>query len=224
MWKQLIYISLLSAIAMPAFTQALKLNYGISTTIKRDEWFLHLPLSIGGGYEHNLNDRISIGLDYNINTGGLRIFDNLEGLSSENPNFSYPYKFQYGLSELTYTSKYFFESNDDAGGYFGTSVSMMTVTYKWQLGEDDYIQYLPSSYPADFVPGIYEKKITIFPITLRLGYRGSLDDAFSDFYYAVRLNVGNKLPSEKSFEFIDGIDVKKVSFVIGGSWGFGWAD
>ncbi|MBK9760826.1 MAG: hypothetical protein IPO90_12850 [Flavobacteriales bacterium] len=174
----------------------------------------------GMGYDHDFNDRISMGLDAVIDLGRVT--------ESDSRPFEVPYA---GLTAeyistdrfiaFTYRTAYSFSDNSEASLYVGSYFGVRAFTQKMDL---IYVTDPTGfSYGNGPFPQQEEAKKTLLPIGLRLGFRGSLEGGFADLYTQLGYTIGGgeSVFTQPYFKG-DGFDLSTMSFTLGLAYGFGW--
>jgi hypothetical protein len=207
-----------------AYSQSVKFNYfGYNSWQKfpgKRNFYL------GAGYEHNLNSRISLSLDYNSGY-------NLEDEAWSPVQYSdgvYGYSFSYMISgkwqEVAYTSKYFLTDNEESSIYISSGIGYRIITMNLDI-QSDYFDLPYASLGEQIGRGALNKRMTMFPITMRLGNRGSIDDWFGDYYIGLTFIPGGSGKGSGNDAFDHTINQKlfnTFSVTIGLSVGIGWAE
>ena len=175
---------------------------------------------LGMGYDHDFNDRISMGLDVTID---LQRATEEDGQSIEVPYAGFIANYYSGdrLLSVTYRTAYAFTDNSEThlyvGSYFGFRAFKQTLDLGYVTDPSG-----SSNGNGPFQQQVEAKK-TLFPIGLRLGVRGSLEGGFADLYTQVGYNIGG---GESAFSqaFFSGrdFDLSSMSFTLGLAYGFGW--
>lgn len=191
---------------------------GNTTNVYLDEGS---DIYFGIGYEQNVNDRISVSGEINTSLGRVYAASELEtSVSVTDPITGdvstqyYRYEFYVSYLELKYISKYFFRSNDERSGYFASTLGFKNINFGYAdeySGAEDIEQK--------------ESKL-IFPLGVRLGWRGSIDGWFGDGFIGAGINIGaGKEPKDAVVKaFNEGSSISKVYFTAGYCFGIGWAD
>lgn len=174
----------------------------------------------GLGFDHDFNDRISIGLDAVLDVGratesdGQSIEVRYAGLIAE-------YYTNDRFIAFTYRTAYSFSDNSEASLYVGSYFGVRAFTQKVDL--------LYVTDPNGFTngngpfPQKAEGKKILLPIGLRLGVRGSLEGGFADLYTQLGYTIGGgeSVFAQPYFKG-DGFDLSNMSFTLGLAYGFGW--
>lgn len=211
--------------------QAIKLDYiGFSGICSR----YSNPFFYGIGYDQNFGDKLSLGLTYK---GGYALDDgywnqeiDYSFLSTDASNIEHVISFSVihktSWHEFAYTSKYFFEDNTDGGYFISSGISLLQATNTYQVYGLAQDQVQVPNY-QDLSQGLYEQKITLFPVSLDLGGRGAFDGFYFEYYLGMAfLPFGSKKDVEPAFLNNHGVETRfqPVSFHMGLSIGVSWAD
>jgi hypothetical protein len=202
--------------------QAIRFNYfGASyfeVTSKKNYYY-------GFGYEQNIGSGIAVSLEYNRGYGFDDEYANLSLDYTENGDiYKVNYSLQMPWTEFSYQSKYFFTGADDNSFYISSGIGLRSV--KYDIHSVDAT--INGNYAYGLFPdGIETKKITLIPVSVRLGYRGSIDYWFGD--YAIGLSyIPGASSKETGFSTIDNHSTKanfrNFSFTFSCAFGIGWAD
>lgn len=139
--------------------------------------------------------------------------------------YSYYYTSVISYTELSYQSKYFFSDNDDNSGYISSGIGLKFVKWTFDASE---ISEIPAGLILPYPSDLLEEKLTVVPLSLKLGSRGSMDGFFSEYYIGFTYNLGaDKLPQDdalKNFTADSEKPMNKLAFTLGYSFGIGWAD
>ncbi|HEY0976634.1 MAG TPA: hypothetical protein VGE21_04120 [Flavobacteriales bacterium] len=158
----------------------------------------------GFGVDHDLNPRLSIGLDVAFGLGSKESI-NLGGSSS-------------GLLEVNtlsfiYRSAYCFSSNEDrTAGYFGPFVGYTRASSDLRI------------YDQGFSPTTITSARTLIPVGLRVGVRGGLRGFYGDVYCSAgyRFNAGSPLFDGTGLPAVDNATLRNLVFSFGIALGGGW--
>ncbi len=168
-----------------------------------------------GGFDRDINDRMSIGVDV---TRSL-LFFGLGDLLDYDPYSTYGQ--DYALAQrsfgLQYRSSYFWSDM----GYIASTIGFRSIAM--ELNADRY----NSNY--NLIEYRRTERFTLIPVGLRLGFRNDLDGWYNDVYVGLGYNIGGgktifdgmraggeKIVLEKKHE------LKKIWFSAGYSFGIGW--
>ncbi len=145
----------------------------------------------GIGYDRDLADRLSMGVDLMFTTG---IFSG-EG----------------SVYTLQYRTAFYFASNTEASAYIGPSIGIRSASLtKYTYNYNSYTYTSSTTTATD--------NTTLFPIGLRVGFRGDLRLFYADVYTGFVVQVGG----ESSLDTAPVPAPKPVTFVLGVDFGFGW--
>ncbi|MBL0045386.1 MAG: hypothetical protein IPP33_13645 [Flavobacteriales bacterium] len=173
----------------------------------------------GMGYDHDFNDRISMGLDAVIDLGRVT--------ESDSRPFEVPYA---GLTAeyistdrfiaFTYRTAYSFSDNSEASLYVGSYFGVRAFTQKMDLiYVTDPTGFSNGSGPF---PQQVEAKKTLLPIGLRLGFVAPWkvgSPTCTQLGYTI--GGGESVFTQPYFKG-DGFDLSTMSFTLGLAYGFGW--
>jgi hypothetical protein len=180
----------------------------------------------GGGYEQNVTDRISVSLDYN---SGYTL-DEDKWSSVTFTDGTYGYSFDYIVTapwqELAYTSKFFFTENDDRSWYISSGIAYRTTTVDVQV-LPNYFDPVYASVGQEIGMGINKKRQSLFPITMRIGGRGSIDSWFGDYFIGLTFVPGASGAGTGNKTLDNAIGKKyfrTLSVSIGIALGIGWSE
>jgi hypothetical protein len=215
---------LVLAILFPVLShgQAIRLNYfGASyfeNTSKKHYYY-------GFGYEQNVGTHISVSLEYNRGYSFDEEDEYLYLQYAENGNtYDIEYYNSMPWSEYSYQSKYFFNGNEDDGWYISSGVSIRTVKYELFVASANVNgNYAVGLFPES--PG--SKSITLFPISLKFGYRNAIDWWFQDYMLGISYIPGGST-KPTGYATIDNhatqTSFKNLAITFSLSFGIGWAD
>ncbi len=175
---------------------------------------------LGMGYDHDFNDRISMGLDITID---LQRATEEGGLSIEVPYAGLIGNYYSGdrLLSVIYRTAYAFTDNSETNLYVGSYFGVRSFKQTLDLS---YVTDPTGSFNGNgpFQQQVEAKK-TLIPIGVRLGVRGSLEGGFADLYTQLGYNIGG---GESAFTqtYFSGedFDLSSMSFTLGLAYGFGW--
>lgn len=175
---------------------------------------------LGMGYDHDFNDRISMGLDVTID---LQRATEEDGQSIEVPYAGLIANYYSGdrLLSVIYRTAYAFTDNSETHLYIGSYFGFRSFKQTLDLG------YVTDPSGSSNGSGPFQQQVeakkTLLPIGLRLGVRGSLEGGFADLYTQVGYNIGG---GESAFSqaYFSGrdFDLSSMSFTLGLAYGFGW--
>lgn len=206
-------------------TQAADAQWGIRFLTPHGENVTKLglfrQLSIGVGVDHNVSGRTLIGFDYVWSLGDLFSTENSDITNWNGYQITYSEYVSY--SGIQYHSIFFL--NDDLyGPYIGTTIGYRRVVQ----GFNSFSAFDTST--GNFVPestfGVNtqrEEPFSVFPIGLRLGTRGDIEDGFfGDLYVGIGYQLGGN-KAIGNYPFLDEeSELSGLVFQIGCAWGFGW--
>lgn len=200
---------LLLSLASLCIISHLSAQWGIRGTVlhwerysPRGQWNLLF------GVEHDLNDRLSIALEY---TKSLDLFGTGDFMYDGNGEYS----LERNASGITYRSAYFLSGNDDGQAvYVGPFVGFRTI--KYTMGATEYL----NAYPYTVTTSATGDGM-LFPIGLRAGWRSPLDGYIGDIYVSIGTLLGDKDLVKSTLlgpkDIIGGPYIQ-----IGYALGFGW--
>ena len=186
------------------------------------------PLFWGLGYDHNLGDKISIGLTYKKGY----FFD--EELSANEVEYGFPsangdvyFSVWHNTSwhEFAYTSKYFFADNTDGSYFVSSGIGLMKAKNEYDLNSLR-VDGVYTPHYGDLTEGIYEQDITLIPISIDIGNRGEFDGLYFEWYMGARfLPFGSSFDVEPASLAIHGVETRfqPISFHIALCVGVSWA-
>lgn len=186
------------------------------------------PNFYGFGYEHNVGEKISLGLTYRA---GYDISG--DGPSQSQINYTstvygdvYFYLYQStNWHEFSYSSKYYFEDNEDGSFYFSNTISMFKAENVYDVTEI-YSNSGSTGGGFDGIPiGETKQKVTLIPLSFDLGYRSEFDGWYQDYYIgATFLPFGNLKAVQPSGLASHGVKplFSSVSFQLGLCMGISW--
>lgn len=149
------------------------------TVQRRGNWNVML------GLDHDLNDRISIGLDF---TRSINLFGEVEAEQTSYDGYLVDYSMDRKVTGLTYRSHYFFSDNDDgAAFYLGPFIGWRKV--ELDISPVAYNNYLGND------PTWARREVassTLFPVGMRFGFRSALDGYSGDIHVSVGTQLGDK--------------------------------
>ena len=232
--KKTFFLVLIIFASLKSHSQAIRFNYlGITAPLKTGSETYSIPVYYGIGYEQNIGSRIAVSLEYNHTYPDVyrmilsEEFNHYGTINTVNGNsIGYEYDIKYPMHEIAYQSKFFFRDNDNHAWYFSTGISLIVIEYKWQIrNEYEYSGFNSPALPADFSTGTFSESVSSVPINLKMGFRTSIDKAFSDIAFGLRFNVsGDKNPTNKTYKYVNEVSsLRDISFVMSLSFGFGWA-
>ncbi|HPF89069.1 MAG: hypothetical protein H6592_08490 [Flavobacteriales bacterium] len=166
---------------------------------------------MGVGWDFDLNDRLSGGLDVHTDMNWTTVDDYYYGYSTE-------YGERLKVIGIQYRSQFHFMDNDGTSVYLGPTVGLRAVKQKIEYGVETPSFFGSSTYELVRVEG----KGMVFPLGLRLGLRGSMESGYADLF----IGVGTYLGSGEPFTTL--AILKKESlpnrtfFQVGLNYGFGW--
>ncbi len=174
---------------------------------------------LGMGYDHDFNERISMGLDAVIDLQR----STSDGQSAEllYQGYSGFYYLSDKVFSVQYRTAYALSDNDEGHLYLGTFIGVRTVK---QTADLSYVSDPNGSSIGNgpFI-SIAEGKKTLIPLGLRFGLRGSLEGGYADLYTQLGYVVGggNSLFTQSYFSGKD-FDLTNMAFTLGLAYGFGW--
>lgn len=186
------------------------------------------PNFYGFGYEHNVGDKISLGLTYRA---GYDLTD--DGPTRTDISYSstvygdihfYVNQFT-SWSEFSYSSKYYFEDNEDGSFYFSNTISLFKAENTYDVTEI-YNNFGSVIGGIDGIPlGVSKQKVTLVPLSFDIGYRSEFDGWYQDYYIgATFLPFGNLKAVQPSGLANHGVEplFSSVSFQLGLCMGISW--
>jgi hypothetical protein len=182
----------------------------------------------GFGYEQNIGDRIAVSLEYSksYNLDESNFETSYTYRDASGYGYGYSSLSTYGWSEISYHSKFFFTPSDDRAWYVSSGIGIRTFHHILDIyGAQFDVPY--ASLSQSIVDGTHTEDVTLIPVTLKLGQRGSIDGWFGDWFLGLSFIPGasGKLPPANSpYDKSSYLSLKGVSFVFGLNFGIGWAD
>ncbi len=182
----------------------------------KDMW---TPFNIGMGYDHDFNDRISMGFDATISLQrsadvGREIYVDYLGYSAS----FYSNTRSLGVQ---YRTGYAFAGNEGTSVYLGTFIGMRYVRQELTLVNVNY----NNNFSYDNGPFQYTElgKRTMFPIGLRAGVRGSLEGGYVDLYAQLGHVIGGGgNVFDRTYFIGEEFELSNMAFTIGFAYGVGW--
>ena len=171
---------------------------------------------LGGGLDHDLNDRLSLGLDVLFDPTGS------DYSGEEIQVTSGAYVANYDLSAKTlaiaYRAVYAFSDNDETHVYLGSSIGYRKLKQTVNLAYVDGPTYDNGPFQQRA-----EGSVSVIPVGLRLGVAGGLEGGYGDLYLSAMYGIGSN-KSGFSQSFFSGDEFKPASFIltIGLAYGIGW--
>jgi hypothetical protein len=202
--------------------QSLRFNFFDHSAFERAEngnynWYW------GAGYEHNIGDMIAVSFDYNA---GLDFDDNHYGtlfFGDQVSGGQIEYELNLPWKEIAYQSKYFFTGNDDNSFYISSGISYRWIKYQLDVNGVDFT----GAYVGQIIPTTIEKTITQFPLSLKLGFRNSIDGWFGDYSLGASFIRGATSQGSGIPIFDDHLEnsvFKDFSINFSVAFGIGWAE
>ena len=225
MKRQPVFFFFLLLFSTPIFSngQAIRVNYvgysGYQKSVSTSNYFY------GFGYEHNIGSKIALQFEYNK---GYSLDENYGYYYYDNINS--PVNFEYNLEipwyEFAYQSKYFFSGNDEKSFYISSGISMRMAKYNMEIYS---VSYNPQNVtaPPPIPTGLIIKSYNLFPISLKVGWRNTIDGWFGDYNFGISFIPGannRKSGNPNIDQYLKDEGLKNISFNIGLTFGFGWVD
>jgi hypothetical protein len=181
----------------------------------------------GFGYEQNVGDRIAVSLEYNFSyLNNTTEYDQYYNSSyydnSGNSSYlTFDYFIAYPSKELAWQSKYFFNDNDEGSWYIASGIAYKSIKYNWGITDINADYNYPV--PPELAEGKFEESVAVIPLSLKLGYRNSIDGIFGDYFIGINYNTGGSSPDDVILKnYLQGV-IRKINFSFGLNFGFGWA-
>ncbi len=172
---------------------------------------------IGLGFDFDLSDRTSCGVDLMIDTNWDPYGKSRETATSGSTYGTDYYYEKLKVYGIQYRSQYHFSDNDGTsvylGSFFGLRYVRQTVTGDIITGSSQY-SYSTTEF-IDKGSGV------IFPVGLRLGVRGGLDAGFADLYVGVGYALGSGDALTKAPYLTEESELSPLNLQIGLAIGFG---
>jgi hypothetical protein len=182
--------------------------------------------AFGFGYDHDFNDRLSMGFDFTF-LG--------RGLLSQTTGNGYNKPFVYGTLEanwvdrrrtfsMVYRTAYSFSDNGSFSPYIGTYVGVRMIGRDIEITDVNDPQNYGYYYgPYGPFASTYLGKTTVFPVGLRFGLRSALDGIYYDLYGGLGYQLGGNKNLFNRPELASGaFDLKGVIWQVGFAYGVGW--
>jgi len=168
---------------------------------------------LGLGCNHDLNDRLSIGLDAVIDTRWSQEGKSVEVLDPGTSGlFSYTERTK--VFGFQYRCQYHLSDNGSSSMYLGTTLGVRRVSQTLV-----YDVFDPSfSFSSDTKLGTG----TIIPIGLRLGYRGSMDGGYGDLFVGAAYSIGGDQQLNTGSFVQPNSALAGFNLQVGFSYGIGW--
>jgi hypothetical protein len=174
---------------------------------------------LGMGYDHDFNDRISMGLDATLDL--QRATEDGNDISVQYAGYTADYQVADKLFSLTYRTAYSFSDNSETHLYIGSFIGYRSFKQVLALG---YVDNTTGTVVGNgpFVQNAEGAK-ALFPVGLRLGVRGSLEGGFADLYTQLGYTIGGgESAFTQSYFSGEEFDLSSMSFTLGLAYGFGW--
>lgn len=187
-------------------------QWGIRATILHFETLTPRgTFSFLGGLDHDLTDRTAMGLDFTV---GVDLFGTGASTQTEYAGYSVDYILTQKSMGLTYRSMYFFADNDGGAAFYaGPFIGFRQVTY----------EVSPTTYSYDEPSWSRHEtgSTTMFPIGMRMGFRGPLDGFSGDIYVGFGFMAGGSDPVKAPY--LDSKDrLSRTILQAGYTMGIGW--
>ncbi len=210
-----------------AYSQGIKVDFLGYTGIA--DWY-GTQMFYGFGYDHNLGEKLSVGLTYK---NGYTLDDNSSsvqvdyGFPSSDGDVLFSVYHTNEWHEFAFTSKYFFTDNLDGSYFVSSGISLVKVKNGYNIPSIDVENLGTVSVYQDLRTGYNEQDITLIPFSLDLGHRGDFDGLYYEIYTGIAFTPFGAHPDvEPAFLANQGVETSfsPISFHVGMSFGFGWAD
>lgn len=167
-----------------------------------------------GGLDHDITDRTAMGLDFTI---GVDLFGTDASEQTEYDGYTVDYILTQRSMGVTYRSMYFFSDNDGGAAFYaGPFVGFRQVSYEVEPTTYSYYSYDE--------PGWSRRETgstTMFPLGLRMGFRGPLDGFSGDIYVGFGFLAGGSDPVKAPY--LDSKDrISRTILQAGYTMGIGW--
>ncbi len=175
---------------------------------------------LGMGFDHDFNDRISMGVDAVMDL--QRATESGTTVDIQYAGYTASYQMADRLFSITYRTAYAFSDNDGTSAYIGTFLGFRSFK---QLLDLNYVDSNTGGWVSGNGPFVQsaEGKKAIFPVGLRLGVRGSLEGGFADLYTQLGYNIGGGDDAFTEAYFTgEEFDLTSMAFTLGLAYGFGW--
>lgn len=177
------------------------------------------------GLDHDLNERLSIGLEALIGRANTSPADYSAGTTvGSYMGYSVDYLAEDKNFGVMYRCEYAFSDNDAFHGYLASTAGMVRVKRDLIISS----VYRSSSYSYDYVdPSVIglsyseESSGMVFPLGLRFGLRSGLEGFYIDMYTGAGVNLGSKDLSTAPFMKKKEADMSGAFVQLGIALGFG---
>lgn len=178
--------------------------------------------SINLGLDHDLNDRLSIGVEVLIGLTNNSTSDYYDGSSGHYMGYAVDYTMQDRSKGFMYRCEYAFTDNDGFHGYLASTIGFVRVTRDLSV----YNVTSPNSYYAQDPSSIglkssEENSGMVFPLGLRFGLRSDLEGMYIDMYTGAGVNLGSKELSTAPYLEEKEANMSGVFLQLGIALGFG---
>jgi hypothetical protein len=181
--------------------------------------------AFGFGYDHDFNDRLSMGVD--ITFLGRSILTQTTGNGYNRPivygSLQANWIDRRRTFSMVYRTAYSFGDNDSFTPYLGTYIGVRMIGRDLEITDvSDPQSYYYYGQLGPFSP-TYLGKATVFPVGLRFGLRSGLDGIYYDLYGGLGYQLGGGSSLFNRPELASGpFDLKGVVWQVGFAYGVGW--
>lgn len=171
----------------------------------------------GGGVDHSLNDRLSLGLDVLLDLSSSD-YSTSQDIQVTSGAYVATYGMITKVTAVTYRAVYAFSDNDETHVYLGSSIGYRRLNQTLLLGYVDGPTYDNGPFPESAVGSV-----SLFPVGLRMGLTGDMEGSYADLYISAMYGIGSN-KSAFSGSYFSGDQFKPASFIlsIGFAYGIGW--
>lgn len=165
---------------------------------------------MGLGWDFDLNDRLSGGLDLTTD------------MNWTGDDYYYGYSAEYGerlkVFGVMYRSQFHFMDNDGTSVYLGPTIGLRALKQKIEYDEE----ITPGAWYTSYQRVRVEENGMVFPLGLRLGVRGTLEGGYADLFIGVGTYLGSNEPFSKLPILDEESLPKQTFFQVGMNYGIGW--
>lgn len=165
------------------------------------------------GWDYDLNDRLSGGLDFSTDTNWEEEYTMPPSLTGNQY-----YTERTKVMGVQFRSQYHFSDNDGTSLYLGPTLGLRLVKQMVQYTDE----VSSGGWSHSYTQRTKEDNAVLFPIGMRLGVRGALDGGYADLYVAIGANIGSNEPICDLPFLAEESMPKKMFLQAGISYGIGW--
>lgn len=168
------------------------------------------------GWDFDLNDRISGGLDISTDMNWMEEY-NLSQISTNFPNGPGYYTDRVKNVGVQYRSQYHFMDNGGGSLYFGPTIGLRFIKQNIK-----YFEEVPGAWYTTTREVNTSANAMTVPLGARLGYRGPLDGGYADVYFSLGTNIGSSEPFTDLRFLAEESMPNTLFFQVGLCYGIGW--